>query len=156
MNLSHIDNNGKAKLVDISNKSYTERSAQAFGRVVLNREAFLSVRDNTISKGDVLSVAKIGAIQAAKKTSELIPLCHNIFISFIDVEFNLIEKENAIEITSLAKTNAGTGIEMEAITAVSVAGVIIYDMCKSIDKGIRISDIYLLSKTGGKSGDYNA
>jgi cyclic pyranopterin phosphate synthase len=155
MKLSHTDNTGKAKMVDVSNKSYTERSAKAYCKVYLNREAFLSILDNTIEKGDVLSVAKIGAIQAAKKTSELIPLCHNIFISFIDVVFNLIEKENAIEITSLAKTNAGTGIEMEAITAVSIAGVIIYDMCKSIDKGIRISDIHLVSKTGGKSGDYN-
>ncbi|MFH1051280.1 MAG: cyclic pyranopterin monophosphate synthase MoaC [bacterium] len=154
MGLSHTDNNGKAKMVDISNKPKTERLATAKGKVFLNEEAFKAVKNNTVSKGDVLSVAKIGAIQGAKRTSELIPLCHNIFITFLDVSFELSSEENSIEITSTAKTNSSTGIEMEAITAVSIAGIIIYDMCKAIDKNIRITDIRLISKTGGKSGDF--
>lgn len=154
MEFSHTDSNGKARMVDVSSKTVSERTASARGKIFLNEDAFIAVRDNTVKKGDVLTVAKIGAIQAGKRTSEIVPLCHNIFISFLDVNFRLIEEENAIEITSTAKTNSGTGIEMEAITAVSVAGIIIYDMCKSIDKSIKISDIHLISKTGGKSGDY--
>jgi len=154
MELSHIDNTGKARMVDVSNKPATERTAVAKGKVILNKQAFLSVKNNTVEKGDVLAVAKIGAIQAAKRTSELVPLCHNIPIAFLDVTFQFLDIENSIEITSIAKTNAGTGIEMEAITAVTVAGIIIYDMCKSIDRSIRITDVHLLKKTGGKSGDF--
>lgn len=155
MKLSHTDIDGKAKMVDISGKSDTERSATAKGKVMLNKITYQAVKDNTVAKGDVLSVAKIGAIQAAKRTSEIIPLCHNIFITFLDVTFKMLDDENAIEITSIAKTNSSTGIEMEAITCVAAAGIIIYDMCKSIDKNIRISDIHLTGKTGGKSGDYH-
>ena len=154
MELSHTDKNGKAKMVDVSGKVDSERTANAKCMVFLNEVAFLAVRNNEVKKGDVFAVAKIGAIQAAKRTSELIPLCHNIFISFLDVDFRLIEQDHSIEIISTAKTNSSTGIEMEAITAVSVAGIIIYDMCKSIDKSIRISEIHLTKKTGGKSGEY--
>jgi cyclic pyranopterin phosphate synthase len=107
-------------------------------------------------KGDVLSVARIAGIQAAKRTSELIPLCHNIFISSVTIDFALSESNNSINITSETKTNAGTGIEMEALTAVTIAALTIYDMCKAIDKSIRIKNIHLLSKTGGKSGGYLA
>lgn len=152
--LTHIDNGGKAIMVDISNKANTNRTATATGKVILSSEAYQAVKNNSIAKGDVLSVAKIGAIQAAKRTSEIIPLCHNIFITFLDVSFELIDDENTIKIISIAKTNSNTGIEMEAITAVTVAGIIIYDMCKAIDKKIKISDIHLTSKTGGKSRDY--
>ncbi len=152
MELSHVDESGKAKMVDISSKPASERTAVAQGKVILNQTAFLAVKSNTVEKGDVLSVAKVGAIQAAKKTSELIPLCHNIPIAFLDLIFHFLDDENAIEITSTAKTNAGTGIEMEAITAVTIAGVIIYDMCKAIDKNIKITDVHLIKKTGGKSG----
>jgi cyclic pyranopterin phosphate synthase len=154
MGMSHTDNNGKAKMVDISDKVNTNRTATATGKVLLNDEAYQAIKNNNIAKGDVLSVAKIGAIQAAKRTSEIVPLCHNIFITFIDVSFELLDDENAIKIISTAKTNSNTGIEMEAITAVTVAGIIIYDMCKAIDKKIRITNVYLTSKTGGKSGDF--
>jgi cyclic pyranopterin phosphate synthase len=154
LELSHINETGIATMVDVSDKVNSVRTALAKGKVLLNSEAYQAVKNNSIIKGDVISVAKIGAIQAAKKTSELIPLCHNIFISFLDLTFELIDDENAILIVSSAKTNSNTGIEMEAITAVSVAGLIIYDMCKAIDKKIRITDIRLISKTGGKSEDF--
>lgn len=152
--LTHIDNNNKARMVDVSDKSETQRTASAKGLVYLNRDTFEAVKNNEMKKGDVLSVAKIGAIQAAKRTSELIPLCHNIFIDFIDLNFELDDKSNSIEITAFAKTNSQTGIEMEAMTAVSVAGLIIYDMCKAMDKKIRITDVRLVSKTGGKGGEF--
>ncbi|MDT3740149.1 MAG: cyclic pyranopterin monophosphate synthase MoaC [Candidatus Kapabacteria bacterium] len=155
MNLSHTDIDGKARMVDISSKSDTERTATAKCRVLMNKSAYQAVKDNNVAKGDVLSVVKIGAIQAAKRTSEIIPLCHNIFITFLDVTFQMLDEDNAIEITSIAKTNSSTGIEMEAITCVAAAGIIIYDMCKSIDKNIRITNIHLTGKTGGKSGDYH-
>ena len=113
-----------------------------------------AIKKNDIEKGDVLSVAKIAGIQAAKKTSELIPLCHNILISKIDLELKLNSKNNTVEIFSYAKTVSRTGIEMEALTAVSVAALTVYDMCKAADKSIVIKEIKLLTKTGGKSGDY--
>jgi len=152
--LSHVDSKGKAKVVDVSKKSETLRTAEAYAEVKLSSKAFNAVKENKIVKGDVLTVAKLAGIQAAKKTAELIPLCHNIFISSIDVELKLNSKKNTIEITSLAKTNSVTGIEMEALTAVSVAALTVYDMCKALDKSIVIKEIKLLSKTGGKSGKY--
>lgn len=152
--LSHIDSSGKAKMVDVSAKSESIRTAEAYAEVCLSKEAFDAVSNNTIAKGDVLAVAKIAGIQAAKKTSELIPLCHNIFISKVDISFSLDEENYKIYIHSLARTEAKTGIEMEALTAVSVAALTIYDMCKAIDKSIVISNIMLKSKTGGKSGDF--
>ncbi|MBM2816107.1 MAG: molybdenum cofactor biosynthesis protein [Ignavibacteria bacterium] len=152
--LSHINNKGKAAMVDVSGKSATLRQAVARCRVLLNQKAFSAVKGNLIEKGDVLSVARIGAIQAGKKTSELIPLCHNIFINNISIDFELNDIENSIEIIASARTEATTGIEMEALTSVAVAGLIIYDMCKAVDKSIRITDIELLSKSGGKSGEY--
>ena len=153
-NFSHLDKNGKAVMVDVSEKDTTERTAKAYGEVKVSKEVFEKIKINEVAKGDVLTVAKIAGIQAAKKTSELIPLCHNIFISKIDVSFNLNEESNTIEITSFAKTNAVTGIEMEALTAVNIAALTIYDMCKAIDKSIEITNVHLLSKTGGKSNDY--
>jgi cyclic pyranopterin phosphate synthase len=156
MDLTHIDKKGKAKMVDVSGKEINLRTATAFAEVILSRQAFLAIKNNEVSKGDVLSVARIAGIQAAKKTSELIPLCHNIFISSVTIEFEMNKKNNSIHIISTAKTNSVTGIEMEALTGVSVAALTVYDMCKAIDKSIKISDIHLLTKTGGKSGDYNA
>jgi cyclic pyranopterin phosphate synthase len=141
-------------MADVSNKKETLRTAKAYGEVLLGKGAFKALKNNTLKKGDVLAVSKIAGIQAAKKTHGLIPLCHNIFISNIDINFKLKEKSFGIEIKSTVKTNAKTGVEMEALTAVSVAALTIYDMCKSVDKGITISKICLLSKTGGKSGDY--
>ena len=152
--LSHVDTQGKAKMVDVSLKNDTLRHAKAQGYVFLNETAFNAVRDNKIKKGDVLSVAKIAGIQAAKKTNELIPLCHNIFISHINLSFELIENENAIVINSEVSSEAKTGVEMEAMTAVAVASLTVYDMCKALDRSIKISDIVLKYKTGGKSGTY--
>lgn len=153
-NFTHINKNGKAKMVDVSEKTKSNRTAEAYAEVHVSTEVFKKIKMNEVVKGDVLTVAKIAGIQAAKKTYELIPLCHNIFISTIEVEFTLSEEDNLIKVFSFAKTNSVTGIEMEALTAASVAALTIYDMCKAIDKSIVISNIKLLSKTGGKSGDY--
>ena len=152
--LSHVDSKGKAVMVDVSSKQDTIRSAEAYAEVKLSSRVFKAVKENKIAKGDVLTVAKIAGIQAAKKTSELIPLCHNIFISKVDVELKLNSRNKSVEIYSSAKTNSVTGTEMEALTAVSAAALTIYDMCKALDKSIIIKEIKLLSKTGGKSGDY--
>lgn len=152
--LSHVDNKGKAVMVDVSGKKETIRTSEAYASVTVSQNIFNAIKKNQIGKGDVLTVAKIAGIQAAKKTSELIPLCHNIFISKIDVELNLNSQNKSIEIKSFAQTTAQTGIEMEALTAVTVAALTVFDMCKSIDKSMTISQIKLLSKTGGKSGNY--
>ncbi len=152
--LSHTDKYGKARMVDVTSKQKTLRTAQAKAKVLLGEKAYKIVKENNISKGDVLSAAKIAGIQAAKKTSELIPLCHNIFISNIDIIFNMNDNENIIEIESVVKTESTTGVEMEAMTAASVTALTIYDMCKSVDKSIQITDIELISKTGGNSGIY--
>lgn len=152
--LSHIDNKGKAKMVDVNEKEITKRVAKAFAKVIMSDEAFKAVKSNSLKKGDVLSTARIAGIQAAKKTSELIPLCHDIFISSVDVDFILEDKESSIEIFTTVKSEGKTGVEMEALTSVSIAALTIYDMCKAVDKGIVIFDIKLLSKTGGKSGNF--
>lgn len=152
--LSHVDKNGKANMVDVSGKEISLRTAKAFACVKISKKVFEAIKKNEIEKGDVFTAAKLAGIQAAKKTPELIPLCHNIFISKIDVELKLNKKNSSVEIESFAKTNSVTGIEMEALTAVSVAALTVYDMCKAIDKGIIISEVKLLSKTGGKSGNY--
>lgn len=152
--LSHINSKGKAVMVDVSSKEVTTRTAEAYAEVKVSKEIFNAIQKNEIAKGDVLTVAKLAGIQAAKKASELIPLCHNIFISKVDVELRLNSKSNTVEIYSFAKTNSVTGIEMEALTAVSIAALTVYDMCKAIDKSMIISEIKLLSKTGGKSGNY--
>lgn len=152
--LTHIDSKGKAVMVDVSSKQATNRTAEAYAEVKLSGKVFKAVKENKIEKGDVLTVAKLAGIQAAKKTSELIPLCHNIFISKINIELKLNAKNKTIEIKSYAKTNSATGIEMEALTAASVSALTIYDMCKALDKSIIIKEIKLLSKTGGKSGEY--
>ena len=151
---THIDENGKAVMVDVTEKLSTVRTAEAVSEVHLSDIVFTNIKNNLIEKGDVLAAARIAGIQAAKKTSELIPLCHNIFISKIDISFELIEEKKTIKIKSFAKTDAKTGIEMEALTAVSIAALTIYDMCKALDKSISITGIKLISKTGGKSGSY--
>lgn len=153
-NFSHTDKSGKAKMVDVSSKGQTLRTAKAFAEVQVSKEVFEKIKNNEIQKGDVLTIAKLAGIQAAKKTSELIPLCHNIFISSVDVNLSLNEKKKFVEISSFAKTTAQTGIEMETLTAVSIAALTIYDMCKALDKSITIKEIKLLSKSGGKSGNY--
>ena len=152
--LTHVDESGKAKMVDVSFKEDSFRTASAQAKVILSEKVFNLIKNNQVEKGDVLAVAKIAGIQGAKKTSELIPLCHNIFITNIDLVFNLNVNNYSVEITSIAKTHSKTGIEMEALTAVSIAALTIYDMCKGVDKSIVIKEIELLSKSGGKSGDY--
>lgn len=154
MKLTHVDSKGKANMVDISLKTETVRTATAYAEVSVSKKLFQQIRKNEIEKGDVLSVAKIAGIQAAKKTSELIPLCHNILISRIGLDLKLNSRKRAVEITSYAKTVSETGVEMEALTAVSVAALTVYDMCKAVDKSITIKEIKLLTKTGGKSGNY--
>ncbi|MCC6548979.1 MAG: cyclic pyranopterin monophosphate synthase MoaC [Ignavibacteriaceae bacterium] len=151
---SHIDSDGKASMVDVSGKVTSIRTAEAEATVNVTKELLSLIQQNQIAKGDVFSTARIAGIQAAKLTAGLIPLCHNIFISKVDVDFQVDEISNTIKIQSFCKTESQTGIEMEALMAVSVAALTIYDMCKAVDKGIFISKIKLLSKTGGKSGDY--
>lgn len=151
---SHLDDQGKAKMVDVTEKPDTERTAQASCEVKLTDEIFEKIKNNEVAKGDVLTVAKIAGIQAAKKTYELIPLCHNIFISNVSLSLELNEKNKSVEILAETKTVSKTGVEMEALTAVSIAALTVFDMCKAISKSMVISNIKVISKTGGKSGDY--
>ncbi|MBC9784780.1 cyclic pyranopterin monophosphate synthase MoaC [Heliobacterium chlorum] len=152
--LTHFDDKGCARMVDVSVKEDTVREAVARGRVVMARETFRRVRDGQIAKGDVLAVARLAGIMAAKKTGELIPLCHPLYITGVTVDFTLNELHACIEIESRVKTTGKTGVEMEALTAVSVAALTIYDMCKAMDKEMVITDIRLMEKSGGKSGHY--
>lgn len=145
MALTHVDSKGGARMVDVSPKDIVHREASASGSVYLQPETIRLIRENLVKKGDVLAVARIAAISGAKKTFDLIPLCHNIPINSIDVSFDV--KEDRIDIRSKAVCDAKTGIEMEAITAVSIAALTIYDMCKAVDKQMVISDIKLEEKT---------
>ena len=141
-------------MVDVSPKADTTRTAVATGRVVLGKEAFRLVAENKIRKGDVLGTAQIAGIFGAKQTSKLIPLCHDVYVKGVDIEFSLNDADHAVEIRAYTKTVGPTGVEMEALTAVSVAALTIYDMCKSVSKAIQITDVHLVAKTGGQSGDY--
>jgi len=152
--LSHIGTERKASMVNVSKKKRSLRKALAFVRVILSKEAFTAVKDNAIAKGDVISAANVAGIMAAKKTSELIPLCHNIAVSHVVLGFKLIQKLNTVEITSSVTAFDVTGVEMEALTAASVAALTVYDMCKAMDKSIMITSLQLLEKSGGKSGVY--
>ena len=154
-NLSHTDKTGKISMVDISNKNTTLRIAKATCDVMTSHESFLAIKNNKIEKGDVISSARIAGILAAKKTSSIIPLCHPILISHIEITFNLDEANNVISITSKVTSSGQTGVEMEALTAVTISALTIYDMCKSIDKQTTITNIRLLKKSGGKSGIIN-
>lgn len=141
-------------MVDVSAKAETLRTAVAVGSVILGADAFERVRENTVQKGDVLSIAQIAGIMGAKETSRLIPLCHQVQIQGVDVNLTLDDEAKAVEIRAFAKSQGPTGVEMEALTAVSIAALTVYDMCKSITKDLRIEGIHLLAKTGGASGDY--
>lgn len=152
--LTHFDTSGNAIMVDVSEKPVTAREATAHGVITMNAEAFAAVREGTAKKGDVLGVARIAAIMAAKRTSELIPLCHPLPLSKVAVEFALDEARQAVEAFCTVKTTGVTGVEMEALTGVSTALLTIYDMCKAVDKGMELSGIHLVEKTGGKSGHY--
>lgn len=152
--LTHLDNAGNAAMVDISAKNATMREAIAEGRITMSAEALAAIRDGAVKKGDVLATARIAGIMAAKKTSELIPLCHPLALSKVAVDFEF--EASGIRVTALARLTGQTGVEMEALTAASVALLTIYDMAKAIDKAMEISGVRLLSKSGGKSGDWRA
>lgn len=153
MSLTHLDDKGAARMVDVSEKASTIRIAVAEAKVKMLPQTLNMIIEGKHAKGDVLAVARIAGIQAAKKTSELIPLCHPLMLSSVKVELEADGAEH-IKITSICKLTGQTGVEMEALTAASVAALTIYDMCKAVDKGMIIEQIRLLQKTGGKSGDW--
>ncbi|HXD33000.1 MAG TPA: cyclic pyranopterin monophosphate synthase MoaC [Pyrinomonadaceae bacterium] len=150
--LSHIDDEGKVKMVDTSAKAITSRKAVASAQVVMSAETVAALKAHQTPKGDPLQAARLAGIMAAKRTSDLIPLCHPLPITHVEIEANLTD--TGVMLQAAVSTNAQTGVEMEALTAVSIAALTVYDMCKAIDKGITITNIRLESKTGGKSGDY--
>lgn len=152
--LSHFDAHGKAVMVEVSHKETTYRRARASGSVLVSAEILQLIKEGRADKGDVLGIARVAGIMAAKKTSELIPLCHPILISSVNISFSLDETNNKVLIEATVNSQGKTGVEMEALTAVSVAALTIYDMCKSKDRGITITDICLQEKEGGKSGHY--
>ena len=152
--MTHVTESGAARMVDISGKEKTDRTAVASARVVISNDLLKALKENSLAKGDALAVARIAGIMAAKKTDHLIPLCHTLPLSSIDIDIHLEENPPAVKIITTAKTGYKTGVEMEALTAASVAALAIYDMGKSIDKGIIIEQVRLESKQGGKSGNW--
>ena len=150
--LNHFDGAGNAIMVDVSEKNITERIATATGKILVSAEIFKMIEDGTAKKGDVLGVARIAGIMAAKKTSEVIPLCHPLPITHCKIDFKMLAEESAVEVSATVKVGGKTGVEMEALHAVSVALLTIYDMCKAVDKQMEIQNIHLASKSGGKSG----
>lgn len=154
--LTHLDEKGAARMVDVGSKPDTERIAIAAGTVYMKPTTLALIRQGALKKGDVLTVARIAGMMAAKKTSELIPLCHPIALTHLDVELTLDEPASAVQIVATARTTGKTGVEMEALTAVSVAALTVYDMAKAVDREMRLSDIRLLEKHGGQHGDYKA
>lgn len=153
--LTHIDENGKAKMVDVSDKNETSRVAVARGSIRMNPNTLKLIIEGGMEKGDVIGTARIAGIMSSKKTSELIPMCHPIMINGCKVTFEVQEENSFIQIEAEVKTTGKTGVEMEALTAVSVAALTVYDMCKAVDKHMVIEDIHLVKKTGGKSGDWS-
>ncbi|WP_300344796.1 cyclic pyranopterin monophosphate synthase MoaC [Fusobacterium sp.] len=154
MEFSHFNKDGNAYMVDVSEKNKTKREARAFGKIKVSKEVISQLINHQVKKGEVLGVARVAGIMGMKKTSEIIPMCHPIFMSGCEINFEIKEDLGEIHIYVTAKTIGETGIEMEVLTGVSTAALTIYDMCKSIDKRMVISDIHLLEKTGGKSGDF--
>ena len=154
--LSHIDDDGKAAMVDVSDKDVTERSATAQGAVVMAPNTMRLIEAGEVKKGDVLTVARLAGIMGAKKTPELIPLCHPLALNAIDVELTLDPDRNAVLISATCRVKGRTGVEMEALTAVAIAALTIYDMCKAVDRAMRLTDIRLVEKSGGRSGTFRA
>jgi len=152
--LTHINNKGSARMVDVSAKPITLREATARGRIYMNKETLNLINENKIAKGNVLETAKLAGIMAAKRTGTLIPLCHPLNLTSVDIDFKVDQKRNFIDILATVKCSGPTGVEMEAMTAVSIAALTIYDMCKAVDREMIISDIMLLEKKGGKSGHW--
>ena len=154
--LTHIDENGNAVMVDVSAKSDTERTATAKGSIEMQPETMALIQSGGVKKGDVLSIAQLAGIMGAKRTPDLIPLCHPLNLSSVKVELSCNVERNAVDIEATCKLTGQTGVEMEALTAVAVAALTVYDMCKAVDKGMRIGDIRLTHKAGGKSGVFEA
>ncbi len=152
--LTHFDDEGKARMVDVSDKEESERVAVAAGTVTMEPETLALIMAGGVAKGDVLGTARLAGIMAAKRTPELIPLCHPLALTSVAVDLACDAERNAVDITATCKITGRTGVEMEALTAVSVAALTIYDMCKAVDRGMRIGDIRLTHKSGGKSGAY--
>jgi cyclic pyranopterin monophosphate synthase len=153
-NLTHLDKSGRAKMVDVTSKSGSERMAVARGTVLMKPQTLNLILEGNVHKGDVLTVAEIAGIMAAKKTSELIPLCHPLPINHVEVACTLNRSKSRVDIEAKVSYQGRTGVEMEALVAVTIAGLTIYDMAKAVDRGMRLSDVRLVAKTGGKSGDY--
>lgn len=154
--LTHFDSRGQAHMVDVVQKQETHRVAIATGRILMQPETLLLILDGGAKKGDVLGVARLAAIQGSKRTSDLIPLCHPLALTKVSVELSVHQEDNAVECTATAETIGRTGVEMEALTAVSVGLLTVYDMCKAVDRGMTITDVTLLEKHGGKSGSFVA
>lgn len=154
--LSHIDESGSARMVDVGAKDVTERVAVAKGQVLMRPETLQLIRDGGFEKGDVLGVARLAGVMAAKRTADLIPLCHPIPLTQVTVELAELASGEGIEITATARAAWKTGVEMEALTAAAVAGLTVYDMCKAVDRGMRIEAVRVVKKSGGKSGDFSA
>lgn len=154
MELTHFDKDGNARMVDVGHKAITDRMAVAEGFITVNETIYERIKQGTMKKGDVLSVAQLAAIMGAKQTSQLIPLCHPLALTKVDVHCQLVPDTWQIQVTAMVKTRGQTGVEMEALTAVHVGLLTIYDMCKAVDKGMVIGPIYLVEKDGGKSGHF--
>lgn len=154
--LTHIDEKGRARMVDVSEKEATAREAIAKARVEMSPETLHLIQEGGLPKGDVLAVAQVAGIMAAKKTHELIPMCHPLSLTGININFHIDENDSAVEVEAAVRTRDRTGVEMEALTAVSIAALTIYDMCKAVERGIKITGIRLVKKSGGKSGTYEA
>ena len=154
--LTHFDAEGKAAMVDVSDKDVTERTATARGSVIMKPETLALITGGEVKKGDVLSVARLAGIMGAKRTPDLIPLCHPLALTSVKVELSADPDRNAVDITATCRVAGRTGVEMEAMTAVAVAALTVYDMCKAVDRGMTLTDIRLVHKSGGKSGVYEA
>lgn len=152
MDFTHINEQGRARMVDVTYKADTERAAIAQARMVMGKDTLEKIKSGGIKKGDVLSVAQVAGIMGAKKTADIIPMCHPLMLTGVDISFTLDEEKSEVVITSEVKTTGKTGVEMEALTAVSIAALTIYDMCKAVDRWMKITDIKLIEKSGGKSG----
>ena len=154
--LTHIGDDGEARMVDVSDKDITDRTATARGSVLMAPETLQLIIDGTVKKGDVISVARLAGIMAAKRTAELIPLCHPLALNKIDVDLSCDPDRNAVDIVATCRVSGRTGVEMEALTAVSTAALTVYDMCKAVDRGMQLTDIRLVHKAGGNSGEFRA
>lgn len=154
MGITHIEKNGAIHMVDIGEKQVTKREAIAQGKIYVSKECLSEIKKNNIKKGDVLCAARIAGIMGAKRTSDIIPLCHQLNLTKVDIDFQIIEEESSIYCECRALTDGKTGVEMEALLGVELALLTIYDMCKAVDKSMKLCDIYLKKKSGGKSGEY--